>query len=81
MISYVSRNHIDLAFADYGPHWKFHRKLVHTALVSYSEGSRNIDDKIQIEGDALIARLRKADGQPVNVLVEFGKEIIKTTAL
>lgn len=35
----LSRGGKDIAFASYGPLWKFQRKLVHTALSMFGEGS------------------------------------------
>lgn len=75
MIDLISRGFNDMIFADYGDHWKFHRKLFHTALTSYGEGKGNIEDKIKIEADALNDRLGNANGKPVNVHVEFGRYI------
>ena len=60
-----------MIFADYGSHWKVHRKLAHTALVTFGEG--NIEAKIQMEAFALNERLANANGQPVDVHVEFGR--------
>jgi len=35
----LSRGGKDIAFASYGPLWKFQRKLVHAALSMFGEGS------------------------------------------
>ena len=77
-VDLVSRGFRDIVFADYGDHWKVHRKLARTALTSYGERRGNIEDKIKIEADALSERLRKTNGKPVDVDVEFGRYTSKT---
>ena len=69
----LTRDYKDMIFADFGPFWRFQRKLAHTALRSYGEGVGNtVDDKIRMESEALNQRLSDADGKPVDVHIEFG---------
>lgn len=39
----LSRGGKDIAFASYGPLWKFQRKLVHAALSMFGEGSLTLE--------------------------------------
>ena len=39
----LTRDGKDIAFGDYGPTWRFHRKIVHRALCMFGEGSASIE--------------------------------------
>uniref|UniRef100_A0A4W3JIG8 Cytochrome P450, family 17, subfamily A, polypeptide 1 n=1 Tax=Callorhinchus milii TaxID=7868 RepID=A0A4W3JIG8_CALMI len=39
----LSRDGKDIAFATYSPTWRFHRKLVHSALCMFGEGTSSIE--------------------------------------
>ena len=73
LFSLVSRGFKDVVFADYGTHWKVHRKLMHQALISFGGGSQCLDNRIKMEADALNDRLRKSNGLPVDCSLEFGR--------
>ncbi|XP_029442696.1 steroid 17-alpha-hydroxylase/17,20 lyase-like, partial [Rhinatrema bivittatum] len=40
----LTRNGKDIAFGNYSPSWKFHRKLVHSALSMFGKGSLAIQN-------------------------------------
>eukprot|EP00061_Rhincodon_typus_P008792 g31714.t1 len=39
----LSRGGKDIAFGDYSPSWKFHRKLVHSAIYLFGDGSASLE--------------------------------------
>ncbi|CAJ0952443.1 unnamed protein product [Ranitomeya imitator] len=53
----LTRDAKDIAFADYSPTWKFHRKLVHSALSMFGEGTVAIEQIISREAASLCQTL------------------------
>ncbi|XP_073541418.1 steroid 17-alpha-hydroxylase/17,20 lyase isoform X2 [Phyllobates terribilis] len=53
----LTRDAKDIAFADYSPTWKFHRKLVHSALSMFGEGTIAIEQIISREAASLCQTL------------------------
>ncbi|MBN3275624.1 CP17A lyase, partial [Polyodon spathula] len=53
----LSRDGKDIAFADYGPLWKFHRKLVHSAFTMFGEGASKLETIVCQEVSSLCSFL------------------------
>ena len=73
MTSLLSRNFIDIVFADHGPLWTLQRKLGYKSLMLYGEDSGSLEETIVKQCKDMIVRLRDANGRPVDAHVEFGK--------
>ncbi|XP_068113631.1 steroid 17-alpha-hydroxylase/17,20 lyase [Hyperolius riggenbachi] len=53
----LTRDAKDIAFGDYSPSWKFHRKMVHSALCMFGEGTVAIEKIISREAASLCQTL------------------------
>ncbi|MEE6485953.1 hypothetical protein FKM82_014463 [Ascaphus truei] len=77
----LTRDAKDIAFANYSPSWKFHRKLVHSALSMFGEGTIAIE-KIRQEAfcgetvndlmDALLKAKLSTENNNSNISKEVG---------
>ncbi|XP_070833582.1 steroid 17-alpha-hydroxylase/17,20 lyase isoform X1 [Chaetodon trifascialis] len=56
----LTRDGKDIAFGDYSPTWRFHRKIVHGALCMFGEGSASIEKIIRAEAQSLCSVLSEA---------------------
>ncbi|KAI8496642.1 hypothetical protein Bbelb_252970 [Branchiostoma belcheri] len=56
----------DIAFTDYNPTWKLHRKLFHTAIRGYASGE-NLQSKVHESLEETIAEFSRMEGQAVNI--------------
>uniref|UniRef100_A0A668AJ00 Cytochrome P450, family 17, subfamily A, polypeptide 1 n=1 Tax=Myripristis murdjan TaxID=586833 RepID=A0A668AJ00_9TELE len=56
----LTRDGKDIAFGDYSPTWRFHRKIVHGALCMFGEGSASIEKIICREAGSLCVILSEA---------------------
>ncbi|XP_036979571.1 steroid 17-alpha-hydroxylase/17,20 lyase isoform X2 [Acanthopagrus latus] len=56
----LTRDGKDIAFGDYSPTWRFHRKIVHGALCMFGEGSVSIEKIICAEAQSLCSVLSEA---------------------
>ncbi|KAM9345048.1 steroid 17-alpha-hydroxylase/17,20 lyase [Symphorus nematophorus] len=56
----LTRDGKDIAFGDYSPTWRFHRKIVHGALCMFGEGSASIEKIICAEAQSLRSVLSEA---------------------
>ncbi|XP_060951676.1 steroid 17-alpha-hydroxylase/17,20 lyase [Limanda limanda] len=53
----LTRGGKDIAFADYSPLWKLHRRLVHTSFTLFGEGSSRLQDIVLSSVDSLCVEL------------------------
>uniref|UniRef100_A0A8C5F752 Cytochrome P450, family 17, subfamily A, polypeptide 1 n=1 Tax=Gadus morhua TaxID=8049 RepID=A0A8C5F752_GADMO len=56
----LTRDGKDIAFGDYGPTWRFHRKIVHGALCMFGEGSASIEKIVCQESQSLCTAVSEA---------------------
>ncbi|XP_078497297.1 steroid 17-alpha-hydroxylase/17,20 lyase isoform X2 [Lissotriton helveticus] len=71
----LSRDGKDIAFADYSPSWKFHRKLVHSALSMFGEGALALEKIIAVEAASLCQTLTELHNQPLNMAPELTRAV------
>ncbi|KAL9961429.1 hypothetical protein ACROYT_G030367 [Oculina patagonica] len=60
-----------IGFVDYSPGWRLHRKVVVSALKTYSTGKLNQGSVIKDEFDLLLKRVRFRNGQPHDITKEI----------
>ncbi|KAJ7319206.1 hypothetical protein OS493_036369 [Desmophyllum pertusum] len=60
-----------IAFADYSPKWRLHRKIVVSALKMYSNGKLKQESIINDEFDLLLKRVASRNGQPHDMTKEI----------
>ena len=65
-----SRNAKAIAFVDYSPQWRIHRKIVVSALKIYTNSLLKQGSIINEEVDLLLERLQSSNGQPHNITTE-----------
>ncbi|KAM6909405.1 cytochrome P450 17A2 [Xenentodon cancila] len=53
----LTRGGKDIAFADYSPLWKFHRRLVHNSFTLFGEGTSRLQDIVLSAVDSLCVEL------------------------
>ncbi|XP_030287064.1 cytochrome P450 17A2 [Sparus aurata] len=58
----LTRGGKDIAFSDYSPLWKSHRRLVHNSFTLFGEGSSRLQDIVLSSVDGLCADLLSAGG-------------------
>ncbi|XP_056385620.1 steroid 17-alpha-hydroxylase/17,20 lyase [Hyla sarda] len=71
----LTRDSKDIAFADYSPTWKFHRKLVHSALGMFGEGTIAIEQIVSREAASLCHTLTTFQTVPFDVTPELTRAI------
>ena len=54
----------DIAFANYGPAWKFHRKLFTTALRQYLSDIPLIENRVSTQAEKLVQFMGEQNGKP-----------------
>nr|XP_014339337.1 PREDICTED: steroid 17-alpha-hydroxylase/17,20 lyase-like [Latimeria chalumnae] len=69
----LSRNGKNIAFADYSPLWKAHRRLVHSAFTMFGEGTCKLETMVSQETEKLCSQLQETLGTPV----DLGPELIR----
>ncbi|XP_051956807.1 steroid 17-alpha-hydroxylase/17,20 lyase [Xyrauchen texanus] len=57
----------DIAFADYSPLWKNHRRLVHSSFTLFGEGSSKLQTIVLEAADSLCEELRVCGGQSLDL--------------
>ncbi|KAK2848605.1 hypothetical protein Q5P01_008439 [Channa striata] len=73
----LTRDGKDIAFGDYSPTWRFHRKLVHGALCMFGEGSVTIEKIICAEAQSLCSTMfdAAADGLSLDLSPELTRAV------
>ena len=64
IIIYSSTGGKDIAFGDYGPAWRFHRKLFTTALRQYLSDVPVIDNRVSAQAEKLVKFMDDQHGKP-----------------
>uniref|UniRef100_A0A672F3W0 Steroid 21-hydroxylase n=1 Tax=Salarias fasciatus TaxID=181472 RepID=A0A672F3W0_SALFA len=59
----LTRGGRDIAFSDYSPLWKLHRRLVHESFTLFGEGTSRLQDIVLSEVDGLCAELLSNEGR------------------
>ncbi|XP_062286423.1 steroid 17-alpha-hydroxylase/17,20 lyase [Scomber scombrus] len=72
----LTRDGKDIAFGDYSPTWRFHRKIVHGALCMFGEGSASIEKIICSEAQSLCSILFEAAA--VGLALDLSPELTRT---
>ncbi|KAG9347049.1 hypothetical protein JZ751_005976 [Albula glossodonta] len=62
----LSREGKDIAFADYSPLWKSHRRLVHSSFAMFGEGTSKLQNIVCEEATKLCSALLATAGQPLD---------------
>uniref|UniRef100_A0A4W4E2N9 Steroid 21-hydroxylase n=1 Tax=Electrophorus electricus TaxID=8005 RepID=A0A4W4E2N9_ELEEL len=63
----LSRGGKDIAFADYSPLWKSHRRLVHSSFALFGEGSNKLQTIVLEAAESLCSELQSCRGQCVDL--------------
>ncbi|XP_042313566.1 steroid 17-alpha-hydroxylase/17,20 lyase isoform X2 [Sceloporus undulatus] len=71
----LTRNGKDIAFASYSPFWKYQRKLVHSALCMFGEGSLALEKIICQEASSLCETLSAALDSPLDMSPELTRAV------
>nr|XP_019951005.1 PREDICTED: steroid 17-alpha-hydroxylase/17,20 lyase-like [Paralichthys olivaceus] len=58
----LTRGGKDIAFADYSPLWKLHRRLVHNSFTLFGEGTSRLQDIVLSSVDSLCVELLSSGG-------------------
>uniref|UniRef100_UPI00398F773A steroid 17-alpha-hydroxylase/17,20 lyase isoform X2 n=1 Tax=Pristiophorus japonicus TaxID=55135 RepID=UPI00398F773A len=77
----LSRGGKDIAFANYGPIWKFHRKLVHSALFLPGTGSAALEKMICQEATSLCSTFERLMDSPLDLMTEVTRAITNVICL
>jgi hypothetical protein len=64
---YPMHNYADVGFAPYSPEWVRRRKLVHSLLKMYGEGSGQLENILHQELDILVREIRKSEGASLDL--------------
>ncbi|XP_067436582.1 cytochrome P450 17A2 isoform X1 [Thunnus thynnus] len=59
----LTRGGKDIAFSDYSPLWKSHRRLVHNSFTLFGEGTSRLQDIVLSSVDSLCAELLSSGGR------------------
>ncbi|XP_077597788.1 cytochrome P450 17A2 [Stigmatopora nigra] len=62
----LTRGGKDIAFADYSPLWKLHRRLVHASFALFGEGSNRLQEMVLSEAEGLCHDLLSGEGRSVD---------------
>ncbi|KAM8852524.1 steroid 17-alpha-hydroxylase/17,20 lyase [Synchiropus picturatus] len=71
----LTRDGKDIAFGDFSPTWRFHRKIVHRALSMFGEGSASIEKIICAEASSLCCLL--ADTAAAGLSLDLSPELTR----
>ncbi|XP_026795071.3 steroid 17-alpha-hydroxylase/17,20 lyase isoform X1 [Pangasianodon hypophthalmus] len=71
----LTRDGKDIAFADYSPTWKFHRKIVHGALCMFGEGTASIEKIICREASSMCEILTSLQSSAVDLAPELTRAV------
>ncbi|KAJ3610752.1 hypothetical protein NHX12_022843 [Muraenolepis orangiensis] len=73
----LTRGGKDIAFGDYSPTWRLHRKMVHGALCMFGEGSASIENIVCQESRALCSTVSEAAsrGVPLDLSPELTRAV------
>ncbi|KAM6443419.1 steroid 17-alpha-hydroxylase/17,20 lyase isoform 1-T1 [Liasis olivaceus] len=71
----LTRNGKDIAFATYSPIWKFQRKMVHSALSLFGEGSQALEKIISREATSLCATLSATQNSSLDMAPELMRAV------
>ncbi|KAM3912774.1 steroid 17-alpha-hydroxylase/17,20 lyase [Leptodactylus fuscus] len=71
----LTRDAKDIAFADYSSTWKFHRKLVHSALSMFGEGTVAIEQIISREAASMCQTLTTFQTIPFDMAPELTRAV------
>ncbi|KAM4637094.1 steroid 17-alpha-hydroxylase/17,20 lyase [Discoglossus pictus] len=71
----LTRNGKDIAFANYSPTWKFHRKIVHASLSMFGEGTIAIEKIISREATSLCQVLTNLQSNPLDMAPELMRAV------
>ncbi|XP_019358289.1 PREDICTED: steroid 17-alpha-hydroxylase/17,20 lyase [Gavialis gangeticus] len=71
----MSRGGKDIAFASYSPLWRLQRKLVHTALSMFGEGSEALQKIVCREAEGLCEVLAATQGAPLAMAPELTRAV------
>ncbi|XP_003409011.1 steroid 17-alpha-hydroxylase/17,20 lyase [Loxodonta africana] len=66
-LAMVSNNQKGVAFADSGPHWQLHRKLVQAAFTLFKDGHQRLEKIILKEISSLCDFLANQNGQSIDI--------------
>ena len=69
----------DIAFANYGPGWKFHRKLFMTAVRKYLSDQQVVEERISEQAEKLLQYFEEQKGKdfdPAQILMESVANVI-----
>ena len=69
----------DIAFANYGPGWKFHRKLFMTAVRKYLSDQQVVEERISEQAEKLLQYFEDQNGDdfnPTQILMESVANVI-----
>ncbi|CAL8241252.1 unnamed protein product [Merluccius merluccius] len=62
----LTRGGKDIAFSDFSPLWKSHRRLVHSSFTLFGEGTHKLQDIVLSAVDSLCEELQASGGSPVD---------------
>ncbi|XP_028651725.1 steroid 17-alpha-hydroxylase/17,20 lyase [Erpetoichthys calabaricus] len=71
----LTREGKGIAFSDYGPAWRFHRKLVHNSLNMFGEGSASLERIISREANAMCETLTEYQHISIDMAPELTRAI------
>ncbi|XP_048407379.1 steroid 17-alpha-hydroxylase/17,20 lyase isoform X2 [Stegostoma tigrinum] len=71
----LSRDGKDIAFGNYSPSWKFHRKLVHSAIYLFGDGSASLERMICQEMQSMYSTFEHYLGSPLDIMPEVTRVI------
>ncbi|XP_069045258.1 steroid 17-alpha-hydroxylase/17,20 lyase-like isoform X2 [Lepisosteus oculatus] len=71
----LTRDGKDIAFANYSPTWKFHRKMVHAALNMFGEGSAPVEKIICREASSMCQTLVDLQGTALDLAPELTRAV------
>ncbi|MBN3321572.1 CP17A lyase, partial [Atractosteus spatula] len=71
----LTRDGRDIAFANYSPTWKFHRKMVHAALNMFGEGSAPVEKIICREASSMCQTLVDLQGTALDLAPELTRAV------
>ncbi|XP_067858168.1 steroid 17-alpha-hydroxylase/17,20 lyase isoform X2 [Heptranchias perlo] len=77
----MSRDGKDIAFANYSPTWKFHRKLVYSALSLFGDGIATLEEKICQEATMMCCTFEHLLDSPVDIKPEVTQAVTNVICL